>query len=222
MICFVPDKDYGRLQQEIDYRRKGNIVNLRIAFSASTTGSSFTISGQRKGTAFHRRIHCPSSGLDAAVTVMVGDESALDRDEFSVERCNWIPFRARRGDQVMAKIRYKIVQRQKQSRRKRTVARGTNCSHAARHHARATACLSGRFGRGRRMDYSLTREAPNPKLASFREVLPDGHNSGDTAFEVLESGLLRFPFRSAKTKCLTCQFHFCDFHVLRCPIYRSR
>ncbi len=31
--------------------------------------------------------------LDAANNrVIVGDDSALDRDEFTVDRCNWIPF----------------------------------------------------------------------------------------------------------------------------------
>jgi tRNA-specific 2-thiouridylase len=45
--------------------------------------------------------------LDAARNrVVVGDDSALDRDEFHVERCNWIPFDEPAEMRVTAKIRY--------------------------------------------------------------------------------------------------------------------
>jgi tRNA-specific 2-thiouridylase len=37
----------------------------------------------------------------------VGDESQLDRDEFTVERCNWIPFEAPPASlRALVKIRY--------------------------------------------------------------------------------------------------------------------
>ncbi len=39
--------------------------------------------------------------------VVVGDDSALDRDEFTVDRCNWIPFdNLTEPIEVTAKIRY--------------------------------------------------------------------------------------------------------------------
>jgi tRNA-specific 2-thiouridylase len=39
--------------------------------------------------------------------VIVGDESALDRDTFHVERCNWIPYESPPETlEVTAKIRY--------------------------------------------------------------------------------------------------------------------
>jgi tRNA-specific 2-thiouridylase len=39
--------------------------------------------------------------------VVVGDESALDRDQFFVERCNWIPYETPPDTlEVTAKIRY--------------------------------------------------------------------------------------------------------------------
>jgi tRNA-specific 2-thiouridylase len=46
--------------------------------------------------------------LDAARNrVIVGDDWALDRDEFHVERCNWIPFESAPEEmEVTAKIRY--------------------------------------------------------------------------------------------------------------------
>ena len=46
--------------------------------------------------------------LDAARNrVIVGDDSLLERDTFSVERCNWIPFAEPPPSiEVTAKIRY--------------------------------------------------------------------------------------------------------------------
>jgi tRNA-specific 2-thiouridylase len=46
--------------------------------------------------------------LDPATNrVIVGDDSALDRDELTIERCNWIPFEnPPQSLEVMAKIRY--------------------------------------------------------------------------------------------------------------------
>ena len=39
--------------------------------------------------------------------VMVGDDAALDRDEFIADRCNWHPFeKLTEPLEVMAKIRY--------------------------------------------------------------------------------------------------------------------
>jgi len=39
--------------------------------------------------------------------VIVGDESQLDRDEFTVERCNWIPFATPpESIRALVKIRY--------------------------------------------------------------------------------------------------------------------
>jgi tRNA-uridine 2-sulfurtransferase len=39
--------------------------------------------------------------------VVVGDDTALDRDEFTVDRCNWIPFEhPPETIEAMVKIRY--------------------------------------------------------------------------------------------------------------------
>ena len=59
--------------------------------SASTTASSFTPSASAKDWASPRRKPVYVVELDAENNrVVVGDESALDRDEFIADRCNWI------------------------------------------------------------------------------------------------------------------------------------
>jgi len=71
-------------------------------------GIEFYTIGQRKGLGFSSPQPLYVVELDAANNrVMVGDESALARDEFTVERCNWIPFDHPLGEiEVAAKIRY--------------------------------------------------------------------------------------------------------------------
>src|SRR6266446_5962433 len=94
-ICFVPDKDYGRFLQQAHMveKHRGEIVNLRGDVLGHHEGIEFYTIGQRKGLGISSPNPLYVIELDAARNrVVVGDESALDRDEFAVERCNWIPY----------------------------------------------------------------------------------------------------------------------------------
>ena len=109
-ICFVPDNDYGRFLQDAKLARKhgGDIVDLEGRVLGRHDGVEFYTIGQRKGLGLSAPKPLYVIELDAAANrVVVGDDAALDRDEFTVDRCNWIPF----DDpperlEVMAKIRY--------------------------------------------------------------------------------------------------------------------
>jgi tRNA-specific 2-thiouridylase len=109
-ICFVPDKDYGRFLQQANLvqKHRGEIVNLHGQTLGHHEGIEFYTIGQRKGLGISSPKPLYVIELDAANNrVIVGDESALDRDEFSVERCNWIPFDTPPETlEVTAKIRY--------------------------------------------------------------------------------------------------------------------
>src|SRR5580692_6446660 len=109
-ICFVPDKDYGRFLQQANLvqKHRGDIVNLHGHVLGQHEGIEFYTIGQRKGLGLSTPKPLYVIELDAANNrVVVGDESALDRDEFSVERCNWIPYDAPpESIEVTAKIRY--------------------------------------------------------------------------------------------------------------------
>jgi tRNA-uridine 2-sulfurtransferase len=109
-ICFVPGKDYGRFLQQANLaqKHKGDIVNLHGQVLGQHEGIEFYTIGQRKGLGISSAKPLYVIELDAANNrVIVGDESALDRDEFSVARCNWIPFETPAGPmEVTAKIRY--------------------------------------------------------------------------------------------------------------------
>ena len=71
-------------------------------------GIEFYTIGQRKGLGISSPKPLYVMELDAANNrVIVGDESALDRETFVVDRCNWIPFDRLEGSiEVTAKIRY--------------------------------------------------------------------------------------------------------------------
>jgi tRNA-specific 2-thiouridylase len=109
-ICFVPDKDYGRFLQQADLvqKHRGEIVNLHGHVLGHHDGIEFYTIGQRKGLGLSSAKPLYVIELDAANNrVVVGDESALDRAEFSVERCNWIPYETPpESIEVTAKIRY--------------------------------------------------------------------------------------------------------------------
>ena len=94
-ICFVPDNDYGKFlrQSKLVDKHPGDIVDLGGRVLGQHDGIEFYTIGQRKGL----RISAPNPlyviDLDPAHNrVIVGDDSALAREEFNVERCNWIPF----------------------------------------------------------------------------------------------------------------------------------
>jgi tRNA-uridine 2-sulfurtransferase len=109
-ICFVPDKDYGRFLQQANLvqKHKGEIVNLHGHVLGHHEGIEFYTIGQRKGLGISSPKPLYVIELDPENNrVVVGDESALDRDEFLVERCNWIPYEtAPESIEVKAKIRY--------------------------------------------------------------------------------------------------------------------
>ena len=109
-ICFVPDKDYGRFLQQAKLvdKHRGDIVSLHGHVLGQHEGIEFYTIGQRKGLGLTSPKPLYVIELDAVNNrVVVGDETALDRDEFSVERCNWIPFDAPPESlEVTAKIRY--------------------------------------------------------------------------------------------------------------------
>jgi tRNA-specific 2-thiouridylase len=109
-ICFVPDKDYGKFleQAKLVSPRRGEIVNLEGQVLGHHNGIEFYTIGQRKGLGISSAKPLYVVELDAAANrVVVGDESALARDEFTVERCNWIPFdEPPESLMVTVKIRY--------------------------------------------------------------------------------------------------------------------
>lgn len=109
-ICFVPDNDYGRFLQQarLVTPHRGEIVDLHGRVLGHHDGIEFYTIGQRKGLGVSSPRPLYVVELDAVSNrVVVGDDAALDRDEFMVDRCNWIPF-ADPPAEVMAtvKIRY--------------------------------------------------------------------------------------------------------------------
>ncbi|MGV3774499.1 MAG: tRNA 2-thiouridine(34) synthase MnmA [Verrucomicrobiales bacterium] len=109
-ICFVPDKDYGRFltQAKLVEKHKGEIVSLQGQVLGHHDGIEFFTIGQRKGLFLTSAKPLYVIELDPEKNrVIVGDESALEKDEFKVDRCNWIPFEnpPEKLD-VLAKIRY--------------------------------------------------------------------------------------------------------------------
>ena len=109
-ICFVPDNDYGGFLEKADLaqRHRGEIVNIHGQVIGHHDGIEFYTIGQRKGLGISSPQPLYVIELDAANNrVVVGDDSALDRDEFTVDRCNWIPFEnPPERLEVTAKIRY--------------------------------------------------------------------------------------------------------------------
>jgi tRNA-specific 2-thiouridylase len=109
-ICFVPDNNYGNFLEKakLAQRHLGDIVNLKGQVLGQHEGIEFYTIGQRKGLGLTSPKPLYVIELDSANNrVIVGDDTALDRDEFTVERCNWIPFEEPPSEiTVSAKIRY--------------------------------------------------------------------------------------------------------------------
>ena len=109
-ICFVPDNDYGKFLSDngLVQKHRGEIVTLDGKVLGYHEGVEFYTIGQRKGL----RISSPTPlyviELDAENNrVIVGNDTALDRDEYTVSRCNWIAHETPPSSiQVLAKIRY--------------------------------------------------------------------------------------------------------------------
>jgi tRNA-uridine 2-sulfurtransferase len=109
-ICFVPDNNYGGFLQQANLvqKHRGEIRDVHGRVLGHHEGIEFYTVGQRKGLGLSSPQPLYVVELDAANNrVIVGDGSALDRDAFEVERCNWIPFDHPPASlEVMAKIRY--------------------------------------------------------------------------------------------------------------------
>lgn len=109
-ICFVPDKDYGKFlsMANLAQKHRGEIVSLQGEVLGHHDGIEFYTIGQRKGLGLSSPKPLYVIELDAARNrVIVGDDSALDRSEFTVRNCNWIPYDdPPKQIEVSAKIRY--------------------------------------------------------------------------------------------------------------------
>ena len=109
-ICFVPDNNYGGFLQAANLvqKHRGEIVDLRGQVLGHHDGIEFYTIGQRKGLGLSSPQPLYVIELDPENNrVVVGDDTALDRDEFVVDRCNWIPFdQLNEPIEVTAKIRY--------------------------------------------------------------------------------------------------------------------
>ncbi len=109
-ICFVPDKDYGKFLQEANLAQKhrGEIVDLHGHVLGHHDGIEFYTIGQRKGLGITTPKPVYVIELDVENNrVIVGDDAALDRNEFIADRCNWHPFeKLMEPIEVTAKIRY--------------------------------------------------------------------------------------------------------------------
>jgi len=109
-ICFVPDNNYGRFLQQANLVQKhqGEIVDLHGHVLGRHDGIEFYTIGQRKGLGISSPRPLYVVELEPETNrVVVGDELALERDTFTVDRCNWIPFETPLQTlEVTAKIRY--------------------------------------------------------------------------------------------------------------------
>ena len=109
-ICFVPDNNYGGFLQQANLvqKHRGEITDVRGQVLGHHDGIEFYTIGQRKGLGITTPKPVYVVELDAGNNrVVVGDESALDRDEFTATNCNWIPFdQLAEPIEVTTKIRY--------------------------------------------------------------------------------------------------------------------
>lgn len=109
-ICFVPDNNYGGFLQQAKLveKHRGDIVDTSGRKLGEHEGIEFYTIGQRKGLGISSPKPLYVIELDADNNrVIVGDDSMLERDEFVVERCNWIPYETPPAQiEASAKIRY--------------------------------------------------------------------------------------------------------------------
>ncbi len=109
-ICFVPDNDYGKFLEaaKLAQKHRGEIVDLQGHVLGHHDGIEFYTIGQRRGLGITTPKPVYVVELDAENNrVVIGDESALDRDEFTAMNCNWIMFdKLAEPIEVTAKIRY--------------------------------------------------------------------------------------------------------------------
>jgi tRNA-specific 2-thiouridylase len=109
-ICFVPDNDYGKFLQvaNLAQKHRGEITDVHGHVLGHHDGIEFYTIGQRRGLGITAPKPVYVVELDAENNrVVVGDELALDCDEFAATNCNWIPFdKLTEPAEVTVKIRY--------------------------------------------------------------------------------------------------------------------
>ena len=109
-ICFVPDNNYGGFLQQANLvqKHRGEIMDVHGHVLGQHDGIEFYTIGQRKGLGITTPRPVYVVELDAENNrVVIGDESALDRDEFTATNCNWHRFdKLTEPIEVTAKIRY--------------------------------------------------------------------------------------------------------------------
>jgi tRNA-specific 2-thiouridylase len=109
-ICFVPDNDYGNFLRlsNLAQNHRGEITDVHGNVLGHHDGIEFYTIGQRRGLGITTPKPVYVVELDAENNrVVVGDESALECDEFNATNCNWISFdKLTEPTEVIAKIRY--------------------------------------------------------------------------------------------------------------------
>lgn len=113
-ICFVPDNDYrGFLKRRVEGLeesvRGGSFVDKHGNILGSHKGYPFYTVGQRKGLdiALGKPVFVTAIDPDTN-TVVLGDESDLNKQTMTVSKINWMKYEAApTGLDVITKIRYK-------------------------------------------------------------------------------------------------------------------
>jgi tRNA-uridine 2-sulfurtransferase len=113
-ICFVPDNDYrGFLKRRVDGLEEkvngGHFVDKSGKILGSHKGYPFYTVGQRKGLdiALGRPVFVTAI-VPETNTVVLGEETDLNRSEMSVTKLNWIKYDGiTDGQEAITKIRYK-------------------------------------------------------------------------------------------------------------------
>jgi tRNA-specific 2-thiouridylase len=109
-ICFVPDNDYGRFleQSKMVERHAGDIVDLDGKVLGRHHGIEFFTIGQRRGLGVAAAHPLYVIELDPVSNrVIVGGESALDRDCFTVTSTSWTAWEVPPAEfRCSAKVRY--------------------------------------------------------------------------------------------------------------------
>ena len=113
-ICFVPDNDYrGFLKRKVDGLEEkvagGLFVDKEGKVLGKHKGYPFYTIGQRKGLDIALGKPAFVTHIDPNTnTVVLGDESDLDKEEMRVGKINWIKYEGVEEDsEVLTKIRYK-------------------------------------------------------------------------------------------------------------------
>ncbi len=113
-ICFVPDNDYrGFLKRRVEGLEEkvegGWFIDKNGKRLGKHKGYPFYTIGQRKGLEIALGKPAYVTAIDAEKnTVMLGEETDLERSEMQVTKMNWIKYDGiTDGMEVMAKIRYK-------------------------------------------------------------------------------------------------------------------